>query len=79
MGQGIGGGLPRDAYLFEAIPRYENRRTFYRVESHVEVDRTASGAPRKFRNRATAENRADALNRERAAIAAQAGEVGNGR
>ena len=76
MGQGIGGGLPREAYTFKAIPRYRNRRTYFTVESHVDVDQTRSGRARTFHNKAAAENRADSLNRERAAIAAQAGNGG---
>lgn len=65
MGQGIGGGLPRGAYTFYAVPRYRNRRTYFTVESHIEVDRTNSGRARTFRNKASADNRADLLNRER--------------
>jgi hypothetical protein len=66
MGMGIGGGLPRAAYRYEAVPHYKNRRTFFTVESHIEADTTPGGRKRTFSTRAAAENRADALNREAA-------------
>lgn len=68
MGQGIPGGLPNEARVFKAIPHYRNRRTYFTVESHTEVDQTASGRARTFRNKASADNRADALNRDRARV-----------
>lgn len=66
MGMGIGGGLPREAYTFKPVHHYRNRRTYFTVESHVEFDQTPSGRARTYRNKASAENRADALNRDRA-------------
>lgn len=66
MGQGIGGGIPSEAYVFKSVPRYKNRRTYFTVESHCEVDQTPSGRARTFRNKAAADNRADSLNRDSA-------------
>ncbi len=63
MGQGIPGGLPSAAYQYHAVSNYRNRRTFFTVESHVDADMTPGGRKRTFRNKASAENRADALNR----------------
>lgn len=67
MGHGIGGALPRDLYTFRAVPHYRNRRTYFTVESHAEVDQTNAGRARTFSTKAKADNRADALNRERTA------------
>ena len=64
MGMGVGGGLPSAAYVYKAVPHYRNRRSYFTVESHVEVDLTPGGRPRTFCKKSSADNRADALNRQ---------------
>lgn len=63
MSCGIGGGLSKEAYKFKPVSHYKNLRTFFTVESHVDVDCTQNGRTRVFRSIKAAERRAEFLNR----------------
>lgn len=64
MGMRIGGGLPRAAYRYEAVPHYRDRWMTYTVESHVEADLTRAGRKRTFRSKESADARAAVLNHQ---------------
>lgn len=64
MGMGVGGGLPRAAYHYEAVSHYRDRRMTFTVESHVEADLTRAGRRRVFLSKASADARAAALNNQ---------------
>ncbi len=62
MGIGIGGGFPRGFKHYEPKAVYRNRRTYFRCESHLDVDVRNDGGVRKFKTLERAQKRCDELN-----------------
>lgn len=73
MATGIPGPLPKSARKFYVTPHFYGRRTYFHVESDIDVDVGPSGKRRVFWNIERAQQRADELNADHQQNAAQGG------
>ncbi len=55
-------GLPREAHRYKVVPHYRDRKTFFTVESYVDIDTRKDSTPRSFKSAARAEARAAKMN-----------------